>query len=71
MHSSAGFADSESDVRSASDCHVDASTVKRSILITDIVIDWMPLLFEIIRDVKIVLCDRSCSFNIFQSDHRG
>ena len=65
MHPSASFADSKSDGRSTSDCHVDASTVDRGILVTDVVIDWMPLLFETVSDVKIVFCDRSWSFNIF------
>ena len=65
MHPSASFADSKGDVRSTSDCHVDASTVDRGIFITDVMIDWMPLLFETVSGVKVVFCDWSWSFNIF------
>ena len=60
MHPSAGFANTESNVRSASDCHVNTS-----ILIIDVVTNGMPLLLEPVSDVKIVLCDRSWSFKIF------
>ena len=65
MHTSASFANGESNLRSDCDCHVNASTINRRILITDIVIDWVPLLLETVSDVKIVLCDRSRSLNIF------
>ena len=71
MHSSASFFDSEGGVRSASDCRVDASTINRSILITDVVIEWMPLLLETVSDVEIVFCDRSWSFNIFKDVNYG
>ena len=59
MHPSAGFANAESNVRSASDCHVNISTIDRCILITDVVINGMPLFLETVSDVKIVLRDRS------------
>ena len=65
MHLSASFADGENNVRYASDCHVNTSTINRRILITNVVIDWMSLLLETVSDVKIVFCDRSWSFNIF------
>ena len=65
MHPSAGFANTESNVRSASDCHVNTSTIDRRILIIDVVTNGMPLLLEPVSDVKVVLCDRSWSFKIF------
>ena len=59
MRPSAGFANAESNARSASDCHINTSTIDRRILITDVVINGMPLFLETVSDVKVVLRGRS------------